>query len=115
MARTPGRTPPCRVLPFPRIEFAEGGRDRVASDAEERPEGVERVEAAVEPEHVFVKVGLQMLPTDAVVDPVQPRIQVGEDEVDDRQVFLGHIGFAALGDGGPRTAPPFACPASPPA
>ena len=44
-------------------------------DTEQRAEGVERVEAAVEPESELVEVGLQMLGADAVVDAVQPRLR----------------------------------------
>ena len=64
------------VLPFPGIEFAEGRCDRVASEAEERAEGVKRVKAAVEPELLLVEVSLQMLGADTVMDTVQPGLQV---------------------------------------
>ena len=46
------------VLPFPGIELAEGRGDRIASESEETPEGVEWVKAAIEPELIFVEVGL---------------------------------------------------------
>ena len=40
-----------------------------------------------------------MLRADAMVDATEPRLQVAEDEVDDRQELFGHLGVAAFGDG----------------
>ena len=48
----------CRVLPVAGIKLGIGRRLCVASDAEQRSEGVERVEAPVEPKREFVEVGL---------------------------------------------------------
>ena len=39
---------------------------------------------------------MQMLGADTVMDAIQPRLQVGEDEMDDRQELLGHIGIPAF-------------------
>ena len=39
-----------------------------------------------------------MLGADAVVDAVQPRFEVREDEMDDRQELLGHLRVAAFGN-----------------
>jgi hypothetical protein len=39
-----------------------------------------------------------MLMTDSVVAAVQPGFQVGEDEMDDRQMLFGNLRIAALGD-----------------
>src|SRR5271165_1984360 len=55
LAHTPTR---CRVVPVARIKLGIGRRLCVASDAEQRTEGVERVEAPVEPKREFVEVGL---------------------------------------------------------
>jgi len=47
----------CRVIPVAGIKLGIGRRLCVASDAEQRTEGVERVEAPVEPKREFVEVG----------------------------------------------------------
>ena len=44
--------------PFSGIKLGVGRRLDVARDAEQRAEGVERVEAAVEAEREFIEVGL---------------------------------------------------------
>src|ERR1700730_17990041 len=50
---------------------------------------VHRVETAVETKHEFIEVGLQMTRFyPAVVSAVDPRLQVGEDKMDHRQVLL---------------------------
>ena len=48
----------CRVLPVAGIKLGIGRRLCIASDAEQRSEGVERVEAPVKPKREFVEVGL---------------------------------------------------------
>src|SRR5208337_588329 len=48
----------CSVIPVAGIKLGIGRRLCVASDAEQRTEGVERVEAPVEPKREFVEVGL---------------------------------------------------------
>ncbi len=40
-----------------------------------------------------------MLVADAVMDAGQPGLEVGKDEVDDRQILFCHLGIAPLGDG----------------
>jgi|SRR5271165_103367 len=55
LTHTPTR---CRVIPVAGIKLGIGRRRCVASDAEQRTEGVERVEAPVEPKREFVEVGL---------------------------------------------------------
>src|SRR5271166_7078544 len=55
LTHTPTR---CRVIPVAGIKLGIGRRRCVASDAEQRTEGVERVEASVEPKREFVEVGL---------------------------------------------------------
>ena len=37
-----------------------------------------------------------MLGADTVMDAIQPRLQIREDEMDDRQELLGHIGIPAF-------------------
>ena len=55
---------------------------RLARDPEQRSEGIERVEAPVEAERELVEVGLQVLGADAVMDAVEPSLQVAEDEME---------------------------------
>ena len=85
--------------PFPRIEFVEGGRADITSDPDQGAEGIEWVEALVKAEREFVEVGLKMLMADTVMDTDEPRFQIGEDEMDDRQIVLGNLWVAALGNG----------------
>jgi len=69
------------VFPCAGIEVGIGRGPGAARDAEQRAEGVERVETPVEAERELVEVGLEML---RAVDAVEPGLQVGEDEVDHR-------------------------------
>ncbi len=39
-----------------------------------------------------------MLVANAVVDPDQPRLQVGENQMDDRQVLFGNLWITTLGN-----------------
>ena len=93
-------TPPtCRMLPGSGVKLCVGRCGDVARDAEQGTEGVERIEPPVEAEGEFVKVGLQVLVTDPVMDAVQPRFQVCEDEMDDWQILLGDLRIAPFSDG----------------
>lgn len=38
-----------------------------------------------------------MLMADTVMDAIEPGLEVGEDQVNDRQKILGHFGVAAFG------------------
>ncbi len=69
----------------------------IDAQTEQRSEAVERVEAPVEPEHELVEVRLQVLRAHAVMYAVEPRLQIAEDQVDDRQVVLGDVGLAPFG------------------
>ena len=62
-------------------------------------EGVEWVEAPVKAERELIEIGLKMLMADTVMDADEPRFQIGEDEMDDRQIVLGNLWVAALGNG----------------
>lgn len=88
----------CRVRPFAGIQRGVGWRPKAARDAEEGSERVKRIESAIEPERERVEVGLKMLGADAVMDAVQPRLQVREDEMANRQEFRGHLWIAAFGN-----------------
>ena len=93
-------TPPtCGMLPGSGVKLCVGRCGDVARDAEQGTEGVERIEPPVEAEGEFVEVGLQVLVTDPVMDAVQPRFQVCEDEMDDRQILLGDLRIAPFSDG----------------
>ena len=93
-------TPPtCRMLPGSGVELCVGRCGDVARDAEQGTKGVERIEPPVEAEGEFVEVGLQVLVTDPVMDAVQPRFQVCEDEMDDWQILLGDLRIAPFSDG----------------
>ena|SRR5580692_11156437 len=64
---------------------------------EQRAESAERVEAAVKAERKLVQKDLQMLEIDApMVGPLQPSFQVAENQVDDRQIFSGHLQITAF-------------------
>jgi hypothetical protein len=55
-----------------------------------------RIEPAIEPEHVFVEVRLQMLWLDtAVMSPLKPGLQVAENKVDHWQVRLSFVRVAS--------------------
>ena len=88
-----------RVLPVARVKLGVSGSGDIASDSEQGPEGVERVESPVEAECELVEVGLEVLVAHAVMNATQPRLQVGEDEMNDRQILLSDLGVASLGDG----------------
>src|SRR5271170_5274675 len=88
----------CRVLSRSRIKLGVGRCGDVAGDAEKGTGGIERIESSVEAEGELVEVGLEMLVADAVMDAGQPGFQVGKDEMDDRQIRLGHPGIAPFGD-----------------
>ena len=93
------QTPPrCRVFPCAGIEVGIGRGLGAARDAEQRAEGVERVEAPIEAERELVEVGLEMLRAHAMVDAVEPGLQVGEDEVDHRHELFGNLGVVAFGN-----------------
>ena len=88
-----------RVLPVARVKLGVSGSGDIASDSEQGPEGVERAESPVEAECELVEVGLEVLVAHAVMNATQPRLQVGEDEMNDRQILLSDLGVASLGDG----------------
>ncbi len=88
-----------RVLPVARVKLGVSGSGDIASDSEQGPEGVERAESPVEAECELVEVGLEVLVAHAVMNATQPRLQVGEDAMNDRQILLSDLGVASLGDG----------------
>src|SRR5208282_1682270 len=95
LTQTPAR---CRVRPHAGIKVGIGRRLNTARDAEQRAERVERVETPVEAERELIEVGLQMLRAHAVVNAVEPGLQIGEDEVDHRHELFGNFGVDAFGN-----------------
>ena len=85
--------------PLARVEFGVGRCRGVAGDAEQGAEGAEWVMPPVGAKRELVEVGLEMLVADAMMGAVEPGLQVGKDEMDDRQKYLGDLGIAALGNG----------------
>ena len=87
------------VLPVARIQAGVGRGFGSARKAQQRPEGVERVVSPVKAEGELVQVGLQVLRANAVMRSVQPRLQVREDHVDDRQVVVRDLTVTVLRNG----------------
>ena len=69
-------------------QYSSGGKARLG-----------RIEAPVKAERELIEIGLKMLMADTVMDADEPRFQIGEDEMDDRQIVLGNLWVAALGNG----------------
>lgn len=69
------------MLPVTGIEIGVGGGLSVPADAQQRPKGVERVEAPVKAEGVFVEVRLKVLLADPVVAALQPAFEVAEHQM----------------------------------
>src|SRR5260221_8476384 len=88
-----------RVFPFARVKLGIGRSSGFAADPQQQAEGVERVEPAVKAEGELVEVGLQVLRADAVMAAAKPAFEIAENEVNDRQGFLGPVGFVALDHG----------------
>ena len=87
------------MLLFSRIEFFEVRCVDVASDAEQGAEFVEWIEAPVKAERELIKVGLEMLVADTVMDADEPRFKIGEDEMYYRQMVLGNLWVVTFGSG----------------
>ena len=86
-----------RMFPSSLVNPGIGRAFAVGPDAEQRAEGVERIEAPVKAERKFIEVGLQVLRFDApVMRPLQPRLEVRENEVNDGQVFLSDLRVASF-------------------
>jgi len=87
------------MYPVARIKRGIGRRLGPARDAQQRSEGIERVETPIEAEGELVEVGLQVLGADAVMGAVEPGFQVREDQVDNRHELFSDLGIAAFGNG----------------
>jgi len=77
------------VSPFSGIKLRVSRRNGPRRDPQNGVERVHRIEAAVKTENEFVEIGLQMTRFDsAVMGAIDPRLQIGEDKMDHRQVFF---------------------------
>jgi len=81
------------------IKGLVGGARDAGSDTECQGKCRHRVKTPVEPEYEFVEIRRQMLRAHSVVRSQQPRFQIGENEVNHRERFLGFFGVAAESHG----------------
>ena len=84
------------MLPLSRILPRSGRRGRVPGHPKERLEGIKWVEAAIEAGRELVEVCLEVLGADAVVNAVQPSIEVREHQTDDGQELIRNFWVGAL-------------------
>ena len=85
-----------RVSPLTRIKLRISRRDNATGNPKNRMKSGHRIKPTIEPEHIFVEVGLQMFGLDAaVMRALDPSLQVAEDEMDHRQMRLGLVRIAA--------------------
>ncbi len=89
----------CSGARFFGIKLGIGGRGNSACNAEQRTERIERVETAVEPKRELVEVRLQVLRADAMMDGVQPSLEVRKYEMNDGHVLFGDLRIAPFRDG----------------
>jgi hypothetical protein len=81
--------PLCRVCPPPGVKLRISRRNGPRRNPQNGVEGIHRIEAAVKTKYELVEVGLQMMRLDpAVMGAIDPRLQIGEDKMDHRQVLL---------------------------
>jgi len=84
------------VCPLPRVKLRVSRWDRASSNPQNRVKSRHRIKAAIESEHVFVEVSLQMFWLDAaVMRSLDPSFQIAENEMDHGQMRLGLVGIAA--------------------
>jgi hypothetical protein len=78
------------VLPLPRVQLRVGRGLAASAKAEQRLEGVEWVEPAVEAKGELVEVRLKVLGIDTVMNASQPRLKVRDwPDVDDEPTEPG--------------------------
>ena len=80
------------------VERGIGCRLCRSTDAEQALERVEWEEPPVEAKRELVEIRLKVLRRDAMVNAIEPGLQVAEDKVDERQVLFRNVGIAALRD-----------------
>jgi hypothetical protein len=82
--------------PFPRVKLRVSRRNRVDGDPKNGVKRRHRIEPTIEPEHVFVEIGLKMLGLyTAMMRSLNPSLQIAENEMDHGQMRLGFVGVAA--------------------
>jgi hypothetical protein len=85
-----------RMCPFPGVKLRVSRRDGVSGNPQNGVKRRHRIEATIEPEHVFVEVSLQVFRLDtAVMRSFDPSFEVAENEMDHGQVRLSFVGVAA--------------------
>src|SRR5580704_5929240 len=68
---------------IPQSKAARMSAEQSAQKSQNGVEGIHRIEATVETKHEFIEIGLQMTRFDpAMMRAVNPRLQIGEDEMD---------------------------------
>jgi hypothetical protein len=78
-----------RVYPFPGIKLRISRRNGPGRNPQNGVEGIHWIEATVETEYEFIEIGLQMTRLNStMMSAIDPRLQVGEDKMDHRQMFL---------------------------
>lgn len=80
------------------VELGVGRRLRGCSDAQQALEHVEWEEPPVEAKRELVEVRLKVLRRDAMVNAIEPCLEVAEYKVNERQVLLRNVGIVALRD-----------------
>lgn len=86
----------CRVSPFARVKLRVSRRNGVGGNPQNGVKSSHWVEPTIEPEHVFVEVGLQVFGLDAaMMCPLDPGFQVAENEMDHGQMRLSFVRIAA--------------------
>ena len=77
------------MRPLPGVKLRVSRRDSPRRNPQNGVEGIHRVEAAIETKYELVEVGLQMTRLDpAMMGAIDPRLQIGEDKMDHRQMLL---------------------------
>ena len=81
------------MSPFPGVKLRVGRRNGPRRNPQNGVERVHRIETAIKTKYKLVEVGLQMMRFDpAVMGAIDPRLQIGEDKMDHRQVLLRLLG-----------------------
>src|ERR1700682_6458927 len=89
-----------RVSPFPGVKLRIGWRNGPRRNPQNGVEGIHWVETAVKPKYELVEVSLQMMRLNpAVMGAIDPRLQIGEDKVNHRQVLFRFFRVASEREG----------------
>src|SRR5271157_3299048 len=84
-----------RMSPLPRVKLRVSRRNGMGGNPKNRVKRSHRIEPAIEPEHVFVEVRLQMFWLDTpMMSTLKPGLQVAENKVDHGQVSLSFFRIA---------------------